>query len=135
MFLKVIIVYALHDTYLICLRVGEKRCAFDCEIPEIIEGAHIWPVATIKKEPGITFDEKLYHATNGDNGIWLCENHHKLFDENFITIDTKGTISYKNNIDKRYWKYLEQITPYRALSDSLISDDFIYYVRRRNMAF
>ena len=39
-------------------KFGKKKCALcGCEIPELIQGAHIWPVASIKREGGMTFDE------------------------------------------------------------------------------
>ena len=59
-------------------KLGDKNCTFcECEIPEIIQGAHIWPVADIKKEDHLTQDEKLDFALDGDNGLWLYHNHHK----------------------------------------------------------
>jgi len=66
-------------------RLGSKHCALcNCEIPELIQGAHIWPVAEIKKVDRLTIEEKIQHATCGANGIWLCENHHKMFDEGLL---------------------------------------------------
>ncbi|MCB0752393.1 MAG: HNH endonuclease, partial [Ignavibacteriae bacterium] len=47
-------------------KLGDKKCALcDCEIPQIIQGAHIWPVANIKLDDSINQDEKLSHAING----------------------------------------------------------------------
>lgn len=75
-------------------RVGIKHCALcHCEIPEIVQGAHVWPVSAIKKQ-ALTFEEQFSHAISGDNGIWLCENHHKLFDENIIRIDKNAKIEF-----------------------------------------
>ena len=45
-------------------RLGDKKCPFcGCEIPQMIEGAHIWPVADIKKEPSLDLEEKLKKTT------------------------------------------------------------------------
>ena len=72
-------------------RLGAKRCALcGCEIPEIIQGAHIWGVSQISKAPGIDDDTKFNHAVSGHNGLWLCQNHHKLFDSNIIILDSNG---------------------------------------------
>lgn len=50
-------------------RIGIKHCPLcHCEIPEIIQGAHVWPVGLIKKQP-LTFDEQFAHAISGENGI------------------------------------------------------------------
>ena len=60
---------------------GAKKCAFcNCNLPEIIQGAHIWGVSQIKKTPGLSLGEKIRYATDGENGLWLCENHHKMLD-------------------------------------------------------
>lgn len=38
--------------YNLLRRLGDKHCALcGCEIPEIIQGAHVWPVSKIKKAP------------------------------------------------------------------------------------
>ena len=38
-------------------RLGNKRCALcNCEIPELIQGAHVLPVAAIKKLPAMTLE-------------------------------------------------------------------------------
>ena len=40
-------------------KLGDKKCALcECEIPQIIQGAHIWPVADIKMNNNINQDEK-----------------------------------------------------------------------------
>ena len=79
-----------------------------CEIENILEAAHLWGVAEIKKasidtinqilknpEMNKLIDQKNKHyneqfykryvlANSGDNGIWLCSNHHGLFDSNYF---------------------------------------------------
>ena len=60
-------------------KLGEKHCALcGCTIPDIIQGAHIWPVASIRAAKSISLDDKVRYATDGDNGLWLCENHHMI---------------------------------------------------------
>ena len=78
-------------------KLGPKKCALcGCEIPELIEAAHIWPVASIKHESTLDLDDRINHANSGSNGIWLCANHHTLFDEDIITIDTNGSVNRSN---------------------------------------
>lgn len=80
-------------------KLGEKHCALcGCMIPDIIQGAHIWPVANIRAAKSISIDDKVRYATDGDNGLWLCENHHKLFDRNLIAIMHDGTVKYHNSL-------------------------------------
>jgi len=50
-----------------------KRCALCNALPEVVEAAHIRPVA----DNGSDW---------GGNGIWLCQNHHALFDAGIWSI-------------------------------------------------
>ena len=60
-------------------RIGYKKCALcSCEISEIIQGAHIWGVSQISHDDNLSEEEKYTHAVSGYNGLWLCQNHHKL---------------------------------------------------------
>lgn len=80
-------------------RIGYKRCALcSCEISEIIQGAHIWGVSQISHSNDLSDEEKFAHAVNGNNGLWLCQNHHKLFDSNIIIIDGNGHIRIKDGL-------------------------------------
>ena len=119
-------------TYNLLQKLGKKKCAMcDCSIPEIIQGAHIWSVASIKKSP-VSISEKLESATDGNNGLWLCQNHHKLFDEDIIKLDSAGRVSYsgleKNSSAISYIKY---ITTVQNIDKSIITPQFIDYLNRR----
>ena len=71
-------------------RIGYKKCALcGCEISDIIQGAHVWGVSQISHTDSLNDEQKFSHAVNGNNGIWLCQNHHKLFDSNIIMIDNQ----------------------------------------------
>lgn len=124
-------------TYLYNLldKLGHKKCSLcDCEIPQIIQGAHIWPVASIKRTNDLNLDTKIQHAINGDNGLWLCNNHHKLFDINILSIDTDGRIKYKTNIEEPHVEYLQGITLSSRLPNYILSPTFISYLDIRNRA-
>lgn len=91
------------------------KCAVcGCDIEVILEAAHLWGVAQIKSESGKVinklikttdlkdlidnsddnifqndpFYKKYVLVNSGDNGIWLCKNHHKLFDDNKYCFDS-----------------------------------------------
>lgn len=116
-------------------RLGPKKCALcNCEIPELIQGAHVYPVSAIKKNGRLSIEEKLSHATDGNNGIWLCQNHHKLFDEGFIGIDFNGTVVYRDNLEAKYLKYLDEVTINPQLDKYYLSDEFKSYLKWRNAA-
>lgn len=114
-------------------KLGEKRCALcGCTIPDIIQGAHIWPVSSIKAENSISIDEKVRFATDGDNGLWLCENHHKLFDRNILTIMNDGSVKYNRDLSIIHIPYLHTLTENTHLSAVYLNENFKYYVDRRN---
>lgn len=114
-------------------RVGSKHCALcHCEIQEIIQGAHVWPVSLIKKQP-LSFDDKFNHAINGENGIWLCQNHHKLFDENIIRFDNHGKVNFHAN-DEHSIQFLEKITEEHTLPKIYLTEGFFKYLELRNNA-
>lgn len=116
-------------------RLGKKCCALcGCEIPEIVQGAHIWPVADIKKTSYLTLEEKIAHAISGENGIWLCENHHKLFDENLLMFDENGNVLFSSQLGLKNTAFIETITTIRTLPNDYMTDKFVSYIRRRNQA-
>lgn len=113
-------------------KLGNKHCALcDCEIPELIQGAHIWPVSLIKKAPALTSEQRLEYALDGDNGLWLCENHHKMFDEGMLTFDHHGQLLLKNGLDRRHRKFIDEITKYDVLPDEFLTDRFLWYLSQR----
>ena len=114
-------------------KLGVKKCALcACEIPQIIQGAHIWPVASIKKTHNINQDKKLTSAIDGDNGIWLCNNHHKLFDINFLLINQEGRIKYKSNMRTIDENYLKNITINYQIRAEILTSNFLQYLEKRN---
>ncbi|OWP56907.1 MAG: hypothetical protein B2I17_03380 [Thermoplasmatales archaeon B_DKE] len=113
-------------------KLGPKKCALcDCEIPELVQGAHIWPVSAIKKVESETLDRKLEWATDGDNGLWLCENHHKLLDTNLIGISEFGEIQFLANMKQNDKRYIEITTTNKSLPDDVLTPGFIGYLRKR----
>jgi hypothetical protein len=115
-------------------KLGSKKCSLcDCDIPEIIQGAHIWPVSEIKKSKNLSFRNRLDNALDGDNGWWLCQNHHKLFDSNLIYISEDGNVYYDNSIQHGSFDYLKAITKNTSLPQVFRNDNFLAYLNKRNM--
>lgn len=74
--------------YNLLRRLGDKHCALcGCEIPEIIQGRACLAGFQDQKGSRLTPEQRLEYALDGENGLWLCENHHKLFDENLLSFD------------------------------------------------
>lgn len=119
-------------TYNLLHRIGDKQCAFcGCPIQEIIQGAHIWSVANIRSS-NLSDSEKFKAATSGDNGLWLCPNHHRLFDANMIMIAPNGSIRIPSSIDDSYSLFIKGITHNKILDSSIMSNDFVQYLNLRN---
>jgi hypothetical protein len=113
-------------------KLGPKKCALcECEITELIQGAHIWPVSDIKRKHILATEEKFKHATDGENGIWLCENHHKMFDRNLLKICTNGKIIYKKELDPKHIKFMRDATTIIKLPSNIMTDKFVSYLERR----
>lgn len=115
-------------------RLGSKHCALcNCKISEIIQGAHIWGVSDIVKSNTLVSDEERFnHAISGHNGLWLCQNHHKLFDSHIISFDSEGRTLVANKLNQENVEYLRGITTYTTLSPSCLTDDFQWYLSQRN---
>lgn len=120
---------------LLALR-GMKKCSLcSCDVPEIIQGAHIWGVSQIKHTPGLSLDEKLKYALDGKNGLWLCENHHKMFDAEIISFSQDGKVILRNNLMQTQRKFIEWATPSMWLPEELISSEgFKFYLSKRYAA-
>lgn len=89
-----------------CVLCGEDN-------PNILEAAHVWEVNKIKTARAQEINDflrindflnlidnsnehheelfyKKYVLTNaGENGIWLCRNHHGLYDQNYFCFDSE----------------------------------------------
>lgn len=116
-------------------RLGSKKCALcQCNIPEIIQGAHIWGVSQIKREPVMSADEKLSHAINGHNGLWLCENHHKMFDTDVIRFTGDGSIVLRNKLIDTQVDFIRSITPSMRIPAEIMTSEMQGYLSRRYVA-
>lgn len=116
-------------------KLGNKHCALcDCEIPELIQGAHILPVATIKRMYLIPIEKRLEFALDGENGLWLCENHHKMFDEGMISFNNHGCIQLRDGICQRHMKFINETTKYKVLPPEFLTDRFLWYLEQRQLA-
>lgn len=118
--------------YNLLAKLGPKKCTFcDCEIPELIQGAHIWPVSHIKHSNTISIEQKLEHAIDGDNGIWLCENHHTLFDTELISLSDSGAVSCKAELDTKAKDFISSITSEWQINSEFLNEKVISYIRLR----
>ena len=122
------------------------KCAIcGCEIEDLLDAAHLWGVAQIRQENRNTinkllsttslkdlidnddpyrndiFYQKYTLANSGDNGIWLCKNHHGLFDKNYFCFDSMhGKILFKTDKEK-----MKIILGIDDLDEAILNDDIL----------
>lgn len=114
-------------------RLGRKHCALcGCEISEIIQGAHVWGVAEITRDDHFSDDAKFDHAINGENGLWLCQNHHKLFDSHYLSFNMDGHVLVPSNLRPEDGMFIRAITISEALDNLIMTDNFKWYLSQRN---
>lgn len=112
-------------------RLGEKHCLLcNCCMSELIQGAHIWPVADIKKAT-LPLEDKLEYATDGENGLWMCQNHHKMFDSNILFLSENGEVSYRSNLSETDVNYANSVTTKMTLDQKLITQKYRKYIQNR----
>lgn len=113
-------------------KLGERHCVLcNCGISEIIQGAHIWPVSQIKHMNTLSLDEKLSYATDGENGLWMCQNHHKMFDSNILLLSQTGEVSYKQDLSDDDKDYISSITTVSVLPQQLVTPSYVNYIGLR----
>lgn len=114
-------------------RLGRKHCALcGCEIAEIIQGAHVWGVAEIARDDHFSDDMKFDHAINGENGLWLCQNHHKLFDSHYLSFNMDGHVLIPSNLRAEDGQFIRAITESESLGYQIMTDNFKWYLSQRN---
>ena len=122
----------LNDTY--DFRENDERhkcCSLcHCKIESIIQGAHIYPVYAIKQRLDLPFSERLRMATDQNNGLWLCENHHKLFDRGLIKFED-GRLQVLPKLTDSDVAFVEKISPYKSIQSDYYTPAMAKYFEMR----
>ncbi|MDR1542974.1 MAG: HNH endonuclease [Prevotellaceae bacterium] len=92
-------------------KFGDKHCYLcGCDIENLIIASHIERVTDIDNNSAYTQEEKIKRSTDGDNGLWLCANHDKMFESGAIYFETDEiSTNYreqnKNFLDKSIYEF------------------------------
>lgn len=98
-------------------KFGDKRCYLcDCDIDNMIIASHIHRVTDIKNDTNLTDEEKKKQIIDGDNGLWLCANHDKLFEFGLIFFDNKDLVVSERLTDTQK-DYVKNITAEISIKD------------------
>ena len=91
-------------------KYGDKKCYLcNCEIDSLIIASHIHRVTDIKNDKSLTDEEKKKQIIDGDNGLWLCANHDKLFEYGFIYFDNQKMV-ISNRLNTEQQEFVKKIT-------------------------
>ena len=137
-----------------------KCCLCGCEVESILEAAHLWGVASIRQatpqmvnravaEPAmagvVDADSKYAHdafykrymlANSGHNGVWLCRNHHGLFDSHHFIFDTEQGKVIVTAAEASVAQYVTDSVHQRTLAPDVLTPQtktFLKYANARTV--
>ena len=97
------------------------------------QGSYIIPVASIKRIHSIPIDTRLKHTLDSDDGLWLCENHHKMFDDGMNSFDNHVGILLENDINQCHIRFIDETTKYKFLPPVFLNNKFLWYLGQRRL--
>lgn len=137
--------------------IATKCCLCGCEVESILQAAHLWGVAQIKsanirvinsalKEPPMSdlidiesehhnedFYKRYMLANSGDNGVWLCSNHHGLLDRHYFSFDSdNGKVIIDMSKEPEAIEFIENLTPNKQLTDDILTAKTKTFIKYSN---
>jgi len=136
----------------------QMKCAVcGCDIENLLEAAHLWGVSQIKDEsgniinkvlrldcmhdlidPDFNYKDDMFYkryvlVNSGDNGVWLCSNHHTMFDKNYYCFESKfGRILIRKEDYDAIIKQLGLESPnQRVLDDEILTSRTQVFLEKR----
>ena len=81
------------------------------------------------------FYKRYVLANSGDNGVWLCKNHHGMFDSHYYCFDTQfGKVIYKINISNTEKKDISSKMISDTIPDEIMTDKTKEFLNQRQKA-
>lgn len=113
-------------------KYGAKKCYLcDCDIEQTIIASHIHRIADIDKM-NISSDEKRRMAVDADNGLWLCANHDKMFENGILTFDKNGNLILNPYLKDNQKDFIDYITNVAKVKDGDMTEEFLKYLDFHN---
>ena len=114
-------------------KFGDKKCYLcDCDIDHMIIASHIHRVTDIKNDTTLNDVEKKKQIIDGDNGLWLCANHDKLFEYGLIFFDKKDMV-LSDRLNDNQKGYVKNITSKLRIEDCDFNDNMSSYLALHKM--
>lgn len=113
-------------------KYGNKKCYLcDCDIESNIIASHIHRITDIDNS-NLSDEEKRRQAVDGNNGLWLCANHDKMFEYGIITFNTKGELIINPSLKTNQIEYIKYITQVLKIQDIHLTNEFLQYLTIHN---
>ena len=142
----------------------KKGVPIECAIcgeddTKLLDAAHLWEINQIKnattkeindfikannlkevienssKYGKEVFYKKYYLANSGDNGVWLCKNHHRQFDLNYFCFESEqGKVVLKFDSASTALKFQEELKN-EKLPDEVATSLSKAFLNMRQIAF
>ncbi len=127
-----------------------------CEVESILEAAHLWGVAEIKnattnrinnaineetmsnvidrdsKYSNEIFYKRYMLANSGHNGVWLCSNHHGMFDSHHFIFNSENGELIVTKLDSTTISYLDETIKYKSLDPGILSPETKTFLKYAN---
>lgn len=118
--------------YRLLEKYGAKKCYLcDCDIDSNIIASHIHRITDIDGS-ALSDSEKRAQATDGDNGLWLCANHDKLFENGNISFDGEGRLVIRPDLGSAQRDYIRRITLQSGIEPCDFNDNMKKYMSYHN---
>lgn len=126
---------------------------------KLLDAAHLWEINQIKKSTqkeinqfisknnlketiqssseysNESFYKKYYLANSGDNGVWLCKNHHKQFDLNYYCFESGyGKVVLKFDNQATELKFKKELKN-QKLSKEILTKLTKSFLSKRQISF
>ncbi len=113
-------------------KYGNKKCYLcGCDIESNIIASHIHRITDIDNS-NIPDEEKRRQAVDGDNGLWLCANHDKMFENGIITFNKNGELVINPTLKANQVAFIKYITQILKIQDIHLTSEFLQYLMIHN---
>lgn len=90
--------------YNLLQKYGDQQCYLcGCNLEHLIIASHIERVTDIDKNESYSLSHKAERSTDGDNGLWLCASHDKMFEYGVVYFEEK-VLKVKKSITNQQQK-------------------------------
>ena len=113
-------------------KYGNKKCYLcGCDIESNIIASHIHRITDIDNSK-IPDAEKRRQAVDGNNGLWLCANHDKMFEYGVITFNINGELVINSTLKENQVEFIKYITQVLKIQDIHLNNEFLQYLMIHN---